>query len=136
MPDSGRVTRSLPWKIASPVTWADVPLSRPMRAWLVTDFPEPDSPTMPRVWPRSSVKSMPFTAATTPSSVGNFTERFRTSRKAPVLVAWGAVVGFGAESGWGAEAATAVGLDWDWVIGASLGGQWLRRRGRRRRSRR
>ena len=40
MPDSGRVTRSLPWKIASPVTWADVPLSRPMRAWLVTDFPE------------------------------------------------------------------------------------------------
>ncbi len=24
---------------------------RPMMAWLVTDLPEPDSPTMPRVWP-------------------------------------------------------------------------------------
>ena len=25
-------------------------------AWLVTDLPEPDSPTMPRIWPRSSVE--------------------------------------------------------------------------------
>ncbi len=35
----------------------------------VTDFPEPDSPTMPRTSPGARVKSMPRTAWTTPSFV-------------------------------------------------------------------
>ena len=34
----------------------------------VTDFPEPDSPTMPSVLPRSRSKLTPSTALTTPSS--------------------------------------------------------------------
>ena len=59
-----------------------VPLCSPRIAWLVTDLPEPDSPTMPSVLPRSSVKLSPSTARTRPSSVGNCTRRSRTSRKA------------------------------------------------------
>ena len=35
----------------------------------VTDLPEPDSPTIPRVRPGSRSKSMPRTACTTPFSV-------------------------------------------------------------------
>ena len=51
-------------------------------AWLVTDLPQPDSPTMPSVLPRSSVKLTPSTDLTSPSSVGKWTRRSRTSRKA------------------------------------------------------
>ena len=50
--------------------------------WLVTDLPDPDSPTMPIVLPRSSVKDSPSTALTRPSSVGKWTFRSRTSRNA------------------------------------------------------
>jgi hypothetical protein len=53
-----------------------------MIAWLVTDFPEPDSPTIARVLPFSTEKSTPSTAFTRPSSVGNWTLRSRTSRNA------------------------------------------------------
>ena len=35
----------------------------------VTVLPEPDSPTMPSVWPCSSVKLTPSTALTTPAWV-------------------------------------------------------------------
>ncbi len=51
-------------------------------AWLVTDLPEPDSPTMPMVLPRSSRKLSPSTDLTSPSSVGKCTLRSRTSRYA------------------------------------------------------
>ena len=57
------------------------PLCRPMIARLVTLLPEPDSPTMPRVWPRSSGEGQPVDRLrTTPSSVGKCTCRSRTSR--------------------------------------------------------
>ena len=36
---------------------------------LVTDLPEPDSPTMPSTLPRSTANETPSTAPTTPSSV-------------------------------------------------------------------
>src|SRR5215211_278926 len=58
------------------------PLARPMMARLVTLLPEPDSPTMPRVWPGSSEKLTPSTALTTPSSVSKWTLRSRTSSSA------------------------------------------------------
>ncbi len=38
-----------------PETAAVVPWNRPMMAELDTDLPEPDSPTMPSVLPRSTV---------------------------------------------------------------------------------
>src|SRR3954447_7006117 len=51
-----------------------------MIAWLVTDLPDPDSPTIASVRPFSTEKSTPSTALTMPSSVGNWTRRSRTSR--------------------------------------------------------
>ena len=36
---------------------------------IVTDFPEPDSPTMPRVSPRRKSKLTPSTARTVPQRV-------------------------------------------------------------------
>ena len=41
--------------------------SRRMIVIAVTLLPEPDSPTMPSVWPRGSENEMPSTAGTTPS---------------------------------------------------------------------
>ncbi len=46
----------------------------------VTDLPQPDSPTMPRVSPRASSNDTPSTARTTPSSVLNCVCRSRTWR--------------------------------------------------------
>jgi hypothetical protein len=51
-----------------PVTFA-VEGSRPMSDITVIDLPQPDSPTMPSVSPRSSVKSMPRTASAGPRCV-------------------------------------------------------------------
>ena len=45
---------------------------RPMMPSEVTDLPEPDSPTMPRVLPFSSEKVSPSTDFTSPSSVGKW----------------------------------------------------------------
>src|SRR5437764_7109082 len=64
---------------------------------LVTLLPDPDSPTMPRVLPRSTVNDSPSTALTTPSSVGKWMRRSRTSRKAD---------GGAAGAGCGSSAAT------------------------------
>ena len=47
----------------------------------VTVLPEPDSPTMPSVSSRSSVKLTPFTALTTPACVKKCVERSVTSRR-------------------------------------------------------
>ncbi|PSK59154.1 hypothetical protein B0E53_06921 [Micromonospora sp. MH33] len=55
-------------------------LCRPRTASDVTLFPEPDSPTMPSVRPRSTANDTPSTAFTTPSSVSNRTRRSVTRR--------------------------------------------------------
>ena len=52
----------------------------------VTDLPEPDSPTIPSVFPFSKEKESPSTAFTKPSSVGKLTERFLTSKKLLILI--------------------------------------------------
>jgi hypothetical protein len=49
---------------------------------LVTLLPDPDSPTMPSVFPRSTVKDSPSTALTSPSSVGKWMTRSLTSTNA------------------------------------------------------
>ncbi|MDZ7702469.1 MAG: hypothetical protein U5J98_10665 [Halobacteriales archaeon] len=52
----------------------------------VTDLPEPDSPTMPRMSFSRTVKETPSTALTWPSSVKKRVERSRTrSRSSPVM---------------------------------------------------
>src|SRR5688572_23582527 len=73
-------TSSAPSSQISPLTLARLPLCRPMIARLETLLPEPDSPTMPSVLPRSSVKLNPLTAFTRPSSVGKCTCRSFSSR--------------------------------------------------------
>src|SRR5207247_4524656 len=47
----------------------------------VTLLPDPDSPTIPSTWPRSSSKLTPSTARTIPSSVANWTFRSLTSTR-------------------------------------------------------
>src|ERR1700682_527764 len=47
----------------------------------VTDLPQPDSPTTPRVSPFSMYRSTPSTARTTPSSVKKYVLRFLTSSR-------------------------------------------------------
>ncbi len=51
-------------------------------------LPEPDSPTMPIVLPRSSVNDTPSTALTKPASVRNAVLRFSTSSSGPVWTRW------------------------------------------------
>ena len=53
--------------------------SRPMIDRDSTDLPEPDSPTMPSVLPRSRLKETPLTALRTPRSVTNWVVTSRTS---------------------------------------------------------
>src|SRR5262249_43280630 len=54
----------------------------PIKAKAVTLFPEPDSPTRPRVSPSSIWKETPLTAYTVPRSVQNSTRRSSTSSRA------------------------------------------------------
>ena len=54
----------------------------PMIVRHVTLLPEPDSPTIPRVSPRSSVNDTPSTAWTMPSSVLKLVLRSSTSSSA------------------------------------------------------
>jgi hypothetical protein len=51
----------------------------------VTDFPDPDSPTRPKVSPAAKVNEMDLTAGTTPDFVENVMERFRTSKMGAVI---------------------------------------------------
>jgi hypothetical protein len=53
---------------------------RPMIDRQVTLLPEPDSPTIPSVWPFSTEKETPSTALTIPSSVRKDVCRSLTSR--------------------------------------------------------
>ena len=51
---------------------------------LSTDLPEPDSPTMPSVRPRSRVSDTPSTARTSPPDVRNDVRRSSTSSSRPL----------------------------------------------------
>ena len=53
-------------------------LFRPMTVSMVTDLPQPDSPTMPSVLPGSTLNVTPSTALTTPSSVRKYVRRSLT----------------------------------------------------------
>src|SRR5688500_13616745 len=55
--------------------------TRPMIDSAVTLLPQPDSPTMPRVRPGSSLKSTPSTARTSPPSPANTVRNPRTSSR-------------------------------------------------------
>ena len=78
---SERVVRSRPSQSTSPPTiFAGGFGIRPMIESAVTDFPQPDSPTIPSVRPTSTSKVMPSTARTTPSRVKKCVWRSRTLR--------------------------------------------------------
>ncbi len=72
---------------ARPSTVALRLFTRPMSACDVTLLPEPDSPTMARVLPRSTLNDTPSTARTIPSSVGKLTRRSSTRTNASVMTA-------------------------------------------------
>jgi hypothetical protein len=72
-------TSSRPSSLMLPVICVRLGLCRPRTAMLLTDLPEPDSPTMARVRPRRAWYVRLETALTTPSSVGKATERSLTS---------------------------------------------------------
>src|SRR5262249_29135085 len=76
-------SRSRPSNSASPDVRA--PWVRPTIVSAETVLPDPDSPTMPSVRPRSSVNDTPRTACTTPAAVANETCRSRTSRSGASL---------------------------------------------------
>src|ERR1035441_10243892 len=71
--------RSWPWKCAEPLMSA--PGFSPSRLSAVTVFPEPVSPTIPRIFPGSTSKDRPRTARTTPSEVGKETVRSSTASR-------------------------------------------------------
>src|SRR5438093_13290848 len=66
--------RALPAKRVRPITVSDETL-----------LPEPDSPTIPRARPRSTVYETPSTAWTMPSSVSKWTLRSVTSSRAKLI---------------------------------------------------
>src|SRR3954471_2584546 len=80
---SRAVVSSRPPKRISPSTVVNIGLCRPRMVRLVTDFPEPDSPTIPSVLPRATSKESPSTARTMPSSVLKLTCRSRTESSGP-----------------------------------------------------
>src|SRR5438093_8265719 len=85
LPRSARISfsesdnRLRPLKITSPPTMrpGGLGISR-MIDRLVTDFPDPDSPTMPSVSPRCRSKLTPSTARTVFSSSAKYVRRFLT----------------------------------------------------------
>ena len=66
---SDRVSRSWPSKMIWPASMRPGRATRRRMLRLVTLLPQPDSPTRPMISPRSTTKSMPSTALTTPSRV-------------------------------------------------------------------
>src|SRR4029077_8405292 len=73
--------RFSPLNNASPLVRVLAPVVSPMIVRHVTLFPEPDSPTMPRIPPFRTEKETPSTAFTTPSSVLKCVLRSRTSSR-------------------------------------------------------
>ncbi len=81
---SRRVSRSRPSKRTEPAVTLPGGAMRRITDRLVTLFPQPDSPTRPRISPRSTWKSTPVTARTTPSGVRKLVSRPSTSsRRSP-----------------------------------------------------
>ena len=79
------VTSSRPPSFAEPSKRAFGDRVSPISVITVTDFPDPDSPTIATTSPRSSVNDTPSTARTRPSSVTNETCRSSTSsRRSPI----------------------------------------------------
>ena len=78
IPDSGTSSRSRPSSRISPSTIQPGGLTSPITDRAETDFPQPLSPTSPRVRPLSSTKLIPSTARTTPSSVKKWVFRSLT----------------------------------------------------------
>src|SRR5690606_36744784 len=81
MTAGGALRISRPSKATEPVArpfFARSPITA-KASWLL---PEPDSPTIPRVSPRSSERLTPLTAVTVPSGVSKRTERLRISSMA------------------------------------------------------
>ena len=72
---------SSPLKSTSPLEIVLIFGLRPMIVRQVTLLPQPDSPTIPRVWPFSTEKLTPSTALTMPSSVRKCVLRSRTSSR-------------------------------------------------------
>src|SRR4051794_37848852 len=79
--------RSLPLKRTVPEMRALRARVRPITVREETDLPDPDSPTMPSVWPRSTVYESPSTALTSPSSVSKWTRRSSTSSSGSAISA-------------------------------------------------
>src|SRR6185295_7064121 len=80
MARSGRLARLGPSRsrrAAVRAAWAG---NRDMMASAVSDLPEPDSPTMHRVSPRSTWKETPCTARSVPAGTGRLTRRSSTVR--------------------------------------------------------
>ena len=75
-------SRSSPLKSASPVEIVLRGLFRPMIERHVTLLPQPDSPTIPSVFPFSTEKLTPSTALTMPSSVRKLVRSSLTSSTA------------------------------------------------------
>src|SRR6476659_8593085 len=80
--DSLRPTSSRPSNITEPPTTFPGGCTMPMIELAVTDLPQPDSPTIPSVFPRSSSNEIPSTARTSPSRVLNTVRRSLTSSSA------------------------------------------------------
>ena len=81
--------------ISSPLYFTEPPVMLPLSAriciieYAVTDLPDPDSPTIPSVFPGSRLKLTPFTADTSPLSVLKVVCRSDTSRTyllSPILL--------------------------------------------------
>ena len=67
-------------KIILPLSINPLLSNIPANVFVKTDLPEPDSPTIPRVFPGSKLKLIPFTACTSPLSVLKVVCRSLTSK--------------------------------------------------------
>ena len=75
-------TSSCPSSFIDPLTILPVVANICIIEYAVTDFPDPDSPTMPSTLPLSRLNDMPFTARTSPASVKKDVCRSHTSNNA------------------------------------------------------
>src|SRR3989344_4331895 len=79
--DIGKCNKFFPLKEIDPETTrpGGVGIKRKMES-AVTDFPQPLSPTMPKVFPSGIAKETSSTAKTSPSSVRKAVRKFFTSK--------------------------------------------------------
>jgi predicted glycosyltransferase len=83
---SGSLVRSRPLNRIEPPAMRPGASSSPMIENPVTDLPEPDSPTSPRIRPAVTVNETPSTARTVPAWVSKWVLRSRTSRVGALIV--------------------------------------------------